>query len=78
MELDLLGLCVNFNQFKHLLVEVDFDCTVDHLTLTYIVKSKTKPASTRSKRLLEVLSAYPCDLSYMKGKDMIVKILFPE
>ena len=28
-ELELLGLCVNISQFKHLLAKVDFDCTVD-------------------------------------------------
>ena len=57
MELELLGLCVNINQLKHLLEKVDFDCTVDHLPLTYIIKSKTEPTSARIKRLLEVLSA---------------------
>ena len=34
------------------------------------MKSKTEPASTRIKRLLEVLSVYSFDLYYMKGKDM--------
>ena len=66
----IVGLCININQFKHLLVKVDFDCTVDHLALTYIMKSKTEPASTRIKRLLEVLSAYSFNLYYIKEKDM--------
>ena len=51
-------------------MKVDFDCIVDHLALTYIMKSKTEPASTRIKRLLEVLNAYSFNLYYMKGKDM--------
>ena len=46
-KLEPLGLCVNnINKFKHLLTKVDFDCTVDHLALTYIMKSKT--GQTRS------------------------------
>ena len=57
-ELELLSLCVNMSHFKHLLAKVDFECTVDHLALIYIMESKTQQASTRAKRLLEVLSAY--------------------
>ena len=37
MELKLIGICGNIDQFKHLLAKVDFDYTVDHLALTYIV-----------------------------------------
>ena len=51
---------------------VDFDAIVDHLALVHILKSKTEPATTRIKRLLEVLSAYSFNLYYMKGKDMIL------
>ena len=40
MELELLGLCVNISQSKHLHAKVDFSCTADHLLLTYIMKSK--------------------------------------
>ena len=54
-ELELGGLCANFSQFKHLLTRVDFDCTVHHLALTYILKSKTEPGNVTIKRLLEVL-----------------------
>ena len=55
----------------HLLKKVDFDTIVDHLALVHILKSKAKPALTRIKRLLEVLSAYSSNLYHMKGKDMI-------
>ena len=57
-ELEPVGLCVNISQFKHLLVKVDFDCKVDHLALTSIMKSKTEPSSARIKIMLEVHSAY--------------------
>ena len=57
-KLKLLSFCVNSSQFKHLCAKVDFNFTVDHLTLAYIMKSKTESASLRIKRLLEVLSAY--------------------
>ena len=52
--------------------KVDFDAIVGHLVLVHILKSKTEPAATRIKRLLEVLSAYSFNLYYMKGKDMIL------
>ena len=73
-ELELCGLAINIASFSHLLKRVDFDAIVDHLALTYIIKSKTELVTTRIKRLLEVISSYSFNLYYMKGKDMI---LFP-
>ena len=66
------GLAINIASFSHLLKTVDFDAVVDHLAMVHILKSKTEPATTRIKRLLEVLSAYSFNLYYMKGKDMIL------
>ena len=71
-ELEMCGLAINITSFVHLLKRVDFDAIVDHLALVHILKSKTKPATTRIKILLEVLSAYSFNLYYMKGKDMIL------
>ena len=71
-ELEMCGLAINIASFSHLLKIVDFDAVVDHLALVHILKSKTEPATTRIKRLLEVLSAYSFNLYYMKGKDMIL------
>ena len=71
-ELEMCGLAINIASFSHLLKRVDFDAVVDHSALVHILKSKTEPATTRSKRLLEVLSAYSLNLYYMKGKDMIL------
>ena len=51
---------------------VDFDAIVDHLALMHIIKSKTEPATTRIKRLLELISSYSFNLYYTKGKDMIL------
>ena len=51
---------------------VNFDAIVDHLALVQILKSKTESATTRMKRLLEILSAYSFNLYHMKGKDMIL------
>ena len=65
------GLAINIASFSHLLKRVDFDAVVDHLALVHILKSKTEPATTRIKRLLEMLSVYSFNLYYMKGKDMI-------
>ena len=61
-----------FYTFAHLLERVDFDVVVDHLALMYIMKSKVEPATTRIKRLLDVLGSYSFNLYYIKGKDMIL------
>ena len=71
-ELELCGLAINIASFSHLLKRVDFDAIVDHLVLTHIIKSKAEPATTRIKRLLEIISSYSFNLYYMKGKDMIL------
>ena len=71
-ELEMCGLAINITSFAYLLKRVDFDAIVDHLALLHILKSKTEPATTRIKRLLEVLSIYSFNLYYMKGKDMIL------
>ena len=71
-ELEMCGLTINIASFPHLLKRVDFDAVVDHLALTHIMKSKTEPATNRIKRLLEILSSYSFNLSYIKGKDMIL------
>ena len=71
-ELELCRLVINIASFSHLLKRVDFDALVDHLALTHIIKSKMEPATTRIKRLLELISSYSFNLYYMKGKDMIL------
>ena len=71
-ELELCGLAINIASFSHLLKRVDFDAIVDHLVLTHIIKSKAEPATTRIKRLLEIISCYSFNLYYMRGKDMIL------
>ena len=71
-ELELCGLAINIATFSHLLKRVDFDAIVDHLALTHIIKSKAEPATTRIKRLMELISSYSFNLYYMKGKDMIL------
>ena len=71
-ELELCSLAINIASFSHLLKRVDFDAIVEHLALTHIIKSKTEPAMTRIKRLLELISSYSFNLYYVKGKDMIL------
>ena len=71
-ELELCGLAINIASFAHLLKRVHFDAIVDHLALTHIIKSKMEPATTRIKRLLELISSYSFNLFYMKGKDMVL------
>ena len=66
------GLAIKIASFAHLLKRVDFDAIVDHLALTHIIKSKVEPATTRIKRLLEILNSYSFNLYYKKGRDMIL------
>ena len=60
------------SQLSHLLKRVDFDTIVDHLALTHIIKSKAEPATSRIKRLLELITSYSFNLYYIKGKDMVL------
>ena len=71
-ELEMCGLAMNITTFSHLLKKVDLDAVVDHLAITHIMKSKAEPATTRIKRLLELLSPYSFYLYYIKGKDMVL------
>ena len=65
-------LAINSTSFAHLLHKVDFDAIVDDLALTHIMRSKLEPATTKIKRLIEMLSSYSFNLYYIKGKDMIL------
>ena len=71
-ELEMCRLAMNIATFSHLLKKVDFDAVVDHLAITHIMRSKAESATTRIKRLLELLSPYSFNLYYIKGKDMIL------
>ena len=71
-ELEMCGLAMNIATFLHLLKKVDLDAIVNHLAITHIMRSKAEPATTRFKRLLELLSPYSFDLYYIKGKDMVL------
>ena len=63
---------MNIVSFSHLLKRVDFDATVDHLSLIHIIKSKAEPTTARIKRLLELISSYFFNLYYIKGKDVVL------
>ena len=77
-KLELCGLAINIASFSHLLKKVDFDAIVDHLPLKHIIKSKMEPATTRIKKLLELISSYSFILYYMRGKDMILSDFMTE
>ena len=66
---------INIASFAHLSKSIDFNAIVDHLALTYIIKSKVELTATRIKRLLEILSPYSFNLYYIKGKDMLISYL---
>ena len=71
-ELEMCSLAINIASFSHLLKMVEFDAIVDYLALMHIIKSKTELATTRMKRLLELICSYSFNLYYMKRKDMIL------
>ena len=71
-ELEICRLAMNIATFSHLLKKVDFDAVVDQLAITHIMRSKAEPATTRIKRLIELLSPYSFKLYYIKGKDMVL------
>ena len=71
-ELELYGLAINIASFSHLLTRVEFDAILDHLALTHIIRRKVEPATTRMKRLLELISSYSFNLYYIKHKDMVL------
>ena len=71
-ELEMCGLAINIVTFLHLLKKVDFDAVVYHLANMHIMRSKTEPATTRIKRLIELLSPYSFNLYYIKRKDMVL------
>ena len=71
-ELEMCRLAMNIATFSHLLKKVNFDAVVDHLAITHIMRSNAEPATTRIKRLLELLSLYSFNLYYIKGKDMVL------
>ena len=71
-ELEMCRLAMNIATFSHLLKKVDFDAVVDHLAITHIMRSKAEPATTRIKRLIELLGPYSFNLYYIKGKDMVL------
>ena len=66
-ELEMCCLAINITSFTNLLRRADFDAIVDHLALMHIIKSKVEPATTRIKRLLELLGSYSFNLYYIKG-----------
>ena len=71
-ELEMTGLLVNMNLWKHLLKHREFDVAVDHVAVTQILEAMTEPATTRIMRLLDRLAAYSFNLYYVKGRDMIM------
>ena len=67
-ELEMCGLAIDITSFAHLLKKVDFDAIVDLLAIMHTMKNKDEPATTRIKRLLELLSSYSFNLYYIKRK----------
>ena len=76
-ESEFCGLAINIASDSHLMKRFDSDTMVDHLALTHITKSKSEPATTRIKRLLEVMSSYTFSLYYLTGEDIILSDFLP-
>ena len=63
---------MNMHSWNHLIGNVHFDCTTDHIAVVHIMKAKDKPVTTRIQRFLEKLFRYKFNLYYEKGKDLIL------
>ena len=70
--LEMFELLMNMHSWKHLIGNVNFDCAMDYLAVTYIIKGKDEPATVRIKWFLEKLLMYSFNLYYVKGKDLIL------
>ena len=71
-ELEMCRLAMNIATFSHLLKKVNFDAVVDRLAITHIMRSKAEPATTRIKRLIELLRPYSFNLYYIKRKEIVL------
>ena len=67
-ELEMTGMAVNIHLWRHLLHREEFDYAVDHRAISYIMKAKALPATTRIMRLLEIFSGYAFNLYSVKKK----------
>ena len=68
-ELEMCRLAMNIVTISHILKKVDFNAVVDHLAITHIMRSKAEPATTRIKRLIELLSQVPTPLICTTSKE---------
>ena len=71
-ELELTGLLISVQAFRHLLRSTSFEVYTDHAAIPQIMKSKVEPPSERIKRLLEKLSSYSMKIGYRKGSSMVI------
>ena len=71
-ELELCGIYLAVNSFRHLLKNTVFECYTDHKSIPQILKSKAEPTSDRIKRLLEKLSSYAIKIGFRKGSTMVI------
>ena len=71
-ELELTGLFLNIQAFRHILRGAQFEAYCDHSALVNIMRSKSEPPTMRFKKLIEKLSGYDFQLGYKKGKDLVL------
>jgi hypothetical protein len=71
-ELELAGILICMEAFRHILSGKHFHLLTDHSALCHIVKSKTIPPNRRIARFLEKLSFFDFSLSYLRGQQMFI------
>ncbi len=71
-ELELTGLYINIESFKHILKSTHFQAVVDHSALVTILKSKKEPPTLRMRKLIEKLSDYSFETAYQKGSSLVI------
>ena len=69
-ELELTGIMANVAAFKHLLRNANFTVYCDDSALVHIMAAEREPPTLRLKKLIEHLSDYKFNITFLKGKEM--------
>jgi hypothetical protein len=71
-ELELAGILISMEAFRHILSGKHFHLLTDHSALCHIMKAKTIPPNKRIARFLEKLSFFDFTIGYLRGKEMFI------
>ena len=73
-ELELCGLAVNINSFKHILRNTEFTVIINHSALLHILSAKGEQSTLRLKKLIEIWSQYSFKVKFLRSKDLTLTV----